>query len=174
MNPLSPNTPPASFRIFSTADPFSFAMSCWLPVTGSETKVMRPCRFATISEPCPVVLYFPDHSFLSPSQDQHGHRVPSTSAIAPLVTSAASTAAGRSSSVAFSTNGVRKRDVPRYRGLGDVEDFGPYILDDVLPQISARNDQCLPQVQFARAPLSFIPWFFEEFADHLLQFIELR
>jgi len=32
-----------------------------------------------------VVLYFPDHSLLSPSQDQHGHSVPSTSAIDPLV-----------------------------------------------------------------------------------------
>src|SRR5689334_6629830 len=174
MNPLSPNTPPASFRIFSTADPFSFAMSCWLPVTGSETKVMRPCRFATISEPCPVVLYFPDHSSLSPSQDQHGHSVPSTSAIAPLVTSAASAAVGRSSSVAFSTNGVRN---VMYRDIVDwaTSKISAHTsLDDVLPQISAGNDQCLPQVQFARAPFSFIPWFFEEFADHLLQFIELR
>src|SRR4249919_2120931 len=68
---------------------------------------MRPSVFVTISEPCPVVLYFPDHSLLSPSQDQHGHRVPSTSAIAFLVASAASSAAGRSSSVAFSTKGVR-------------------------------------------------------------------
>jgi DNA-binding CsgD family transcriptional regulator/tetratricopeptide (TPR) repeat protein len=55
-----------------------------------------------------VVLYFPDHSLLSPSQDQHGHSVPSTSAIAFLVASSASSAAGRSSSVASSTNGVRK------------------------------------------------------------------
>src|SRR5437762_3225177 len=107
MNPLSPNTPPAFFRIYSTSDPFSFAMSCWLPVTGSETKVMRPWRFTTISEPCPVVLYFPDHSLLSPSQDQHGHSVPSTSAIDPLVASAASSAVGRPSSVTFSTKGVR-------------------------------------------------------------------
>src|SRR5579859_4510840 len=68
---------------------------------------MRPWRFATISEPCPVVLYFPDHSLLSPSQDQHGHSVPSTSTIAFLVVSAASSADGRSPSVAFSTNGVR-------------------------------------------------------------------
>jgi len=36
------------------------------------------------------------------------------------------------------------------------------------------NDQRLPQGQFARTPLLFIPWFFEEFADYLLQFIELR
>src|ERR1051326_1912584 len=107
MNPLSPNTPPAFFRISSASDPFSFAMSCRLPVTGSETNVVRPWRFVTISEPCPVVLYFPDHSLLSPSQDQHGHSVPSTSAIAFLVASAASSAVGRSSSVAFSTNGVR-------------------------------------------------------------------
>src|SRR5450755_2896016 len=108
MNPLSPNTPPAFFRIFSTADPFSFFMSCWLPVTGSETNVIFPWRFVTIREPCPVVLYFPAHRLLSPSQDQQGHSVPSTSAIAPLVASAASSSAGRPSSVAFSTNGVRK------------------------------------------------------------------
>src|SRR6266851_8159554 len=107
MNPLSPNTPPAFFRIFSTSDFLSFAMSCWLPVIGSETNVMRPRRFVTIREPCPVVLYFHDHSLLSPSQDQHGHSVPSTSAIASLVASAASSAVGRSSSVALSTNGVR-------------------------------------------------------------------
>jgi hypothetical protein len=37
---------------------------------------------------------------LSPSQDQHGHSVPSTSAIAPLVASAASSSDGRSSPVA--------------------------------------------------------------------------
>ena len=30
---------------------------------------MRPWTFVTISEPCPVVLYFPDHSLLSPSQE---------------------------------------------------------------------------------------------------------
>jgi hypothetical protein len=54
-----------------------------------------------------VVLYFPDHSSPSPSQDQHGHSVPSTSAIASLVASAASSAVGRSPSVAFSINGVR-------------------------------------------------------------------
>src|SRR5579863_2934982 len=107
MNPLSPNTPPAIFRILSTSDPASFAMSCRLPVTGSETNVMRPWRFVTIREPCPVVLYFPDHNLLSPSQDQHGHSVPSTRAIAPRVASAAASSVGRSSSVAFSTNGVR-------------------------------------------------------------------
>src|SRR5512142_829236 len=107
MNPLSPRTPPAFFSIISTSEPFSFAMSCWLPVTGSETNVMRPCRFVTISEPCPVVLYFPAHSLPSPSQDQHGHSVPSTRAIASLVASAASSVVGRSPSVAFSTNGVR-------------------------------------------------------------------
>jgi hypothetical protein len=31
----------------------------------------------------------------------------------------------------------------------DVENVGPYIFDDVLPEISTRNDQCLPQGQFA-------------------------
>ena len=44
---------------------------------------------------------------VGPSQDQHGHSVPSTSAIASLVASAASSAVGRSPSVASSTNGVR-------------------------------------------------------------------
>ena len=107
MNPLSPNTPPAFSRIFSTSDPFSFLMSCWLPVTGSEANVMRPWRFVTIREPCPVVLYFPAHRLSSPSLDQQGHSVPSTRAIASLVASAASSAVGRSSSVAFSMNGVR-------------------------------------------------------------------
>jgi len=52
-------------------------------------------------------------------------------------------------------------DVPRYRRLGDAEDVGPYLLDDVLPQISAGNDERLPQGQFARAPFAFIPGFFE-------------
>src|SRR6266567_9601972 len=54
-----------------------------------------------------------------------------------------------------------KRDVPRYRRLIDVEDVGPYILDDVLPKISAGNDKRLSQGEFARAPFSFIPRFFE-------------
>src|SRR3974377_1990355 len=107
MNPLSPTPPPAFLRISSTADPFSFAMSCLLPVTGSETNVMRPWRSATIRDPCPVVLYFPDHSLLSPSQDQQGHKVPSTSATAPLVASAASSGAGLNSAVACSTSGER-------------------------------------------------------------------
>ena len=107
LKPLSPNTPPPFARIFSTTDPFSFAMSCWLPVTGSETNVMRPWRFVTIRKPCPVVLHFPDHSLPSPFQDQQGHSVPSTGAIAPVVASAASSSDGRSSYVAFSTNGVR-------------------------------------------------------------------
>ena len=61
-----------------------------------------------ISDPWPVVLYFPAHSSRSPAQDQHGHKVPSTSAIAPLVASAASSAGGRNSAVALSINGVRK------------------------------------------------------------------
>src|SRR5512135_1918185 len=108
MNPLSPNTPPASLRIISHSDPFSLAMSCWLPGTGSDTKAIRPARFVMISDPWPVVLYFPAHSSRSPAQDQHGHRVPSTSAIAPLVASAASSVDGRNSAVALSINGVRK------------------------------------------------------------------
>ena len=37
---------------------------------------------------------------------------------------------------------------------------GPYILDDVLPQVSARNDQRFSQGQFARASFSFIPRLF--------------
>jgi hypothetical protein len=52
-------------------------------------------------------LYFPDHSLLSPSQDQHGHSVQSTSAIASLVASAASSGADLNSVVACSTSGVR-------------------------------------------------------------------
>ena len=61
-----------------------------------------------MSEPWPVVLYFPAHSSRSPDQDQHGHKVPSTSAITPLVASDASSAEGRNSAVALSINGVRK------------------------------------------------------------------
>ena len=91
-----------------------------------------------------MVLYFPDQSSLSPSQDQDGHSVPSTSAMAPLVASAASSA-GPVLFCRFLDKWREERDVPRYRGLGDAEDFGPYILDDVLPQISAGNDQRLPQ-----------------------------
>ena len=63
-----------------------------------------------------------------------------------------------------------ERDVPRYRRLGDVDDFGPYILDDVLPQISAGNHECLAEGQFPRAAFPFIPWFFEQFAT-MIQFI---
>ena len=33
--------------------------------------------------------------------------------------------------------------------------------DYVLPQISTSDDKRLAQGQFARAPFSFIPWFFE-------------
>src|SRR6266487_5946478 len=50
-----------------------------------------------------------------------------------------------------------KCDVSRYRGLGDVEDIGPYILDDVLPHIPAGNDYRFPQGQFARASFLFLP-----------------
>src|SRR5581483_5510611 len=56
----------------------------------------------------PVVLYFPDHSSRLAAQDQHGHKVPSTRAIAPRVASAASSADGRNSAVARSMSGVRK------------------------------------------------------------------
>src|SRR6266700_1023296 len=61
-----------------------------------------------ISEPWPVVLYFPAHNSRSPDHDQQGHKVPSTSAIAPLVASPASSADGRNSAVAISISGVRK------------------------------------------------------------------
>src|SRR5271156_3605939 len=108
MNPLSPKTPPATLRITSHSDPFTLAMSCWLPGTGSDTKMIRPARFVIIRDPWPVVLYFPAHSSRSPFQDQHGHKVPSTSAIAPLVASAASSADGRNSMVTLPINGVRK------------------------------------------------------------------
>src|ERR1700678_1038234 len=107
MNPLSPNTPPVILRIVSHSDSLSLAMSCWLPGTGSDTKVICPAGLVMISDPWPVVLYFPAHSSRSPAQDQHGHKVPSTSAIAPLVASAASSADGRNSAVACSISGVR-------------------------------------------------------------------
>src|SRR5258707_15381542 len=107
MNPLSPITPPARLRIVSHSEPFSLAMSCWLPGTGSDTKVIRPTRFVIISDPWPVVLYFPAHSLRSPAQDQQGHKVPSTRATAPLVASAASSADGRNPAVALSIKGVR-------------------------------------------------------------------
>src|SRR5690348_1286532 len=100
MNPLSPTTPPARLRIGSHPDAFSLAMSCRFPETGSDTKAISPERFVMISEPWPVVLYFPDHNSRSPVQDQHGHKVPSTRAIVPLTASAASSADGRNSSVA--------------------------------------------------------------------------
>ncbi len=61
------------------------------------------------------------------------------------------------------------------------------IVDCATPKMSAHTSSmmfCLryPQVttsasrkvQLARASFTFIPRFFEEFADHLLQFIELR
>ena len=108
-----------------------------------------------------MVLYFPDHSLLSRFQDQHGHSVPSTRAIAPLVASAADSAVGLSSSVAFSINGVRNVMYPRYCRLGDTENVGPYVLDYVLPEISASDDYRLPQGQLARAPFAFIPRLFE-------------
>ena len=57
-------------------------------------------RVVMISDPCPVVLYFPAHSSRSPAQDQQGHKVPSTRAIASLVASAASSAEGLSPAVA--------------------------------------------------------------------------
>jgi len=60
----------------------------------SGSRVPWSCIFQTIA-------------LLSLSHDQHGHSVPSTSAIASLVASAASSAVGRSSSVAFSISGVR-------------------------------------------------------------------
>jgi len=69
----------------------------------------------TISVPRPVVLYFPDHSLLSPSQDQHGHTVPSNSAIAFLVASAASSAVGAVFFCCLPDDWRQKCDVPRYR-----------------------------------------------------------
>src|SRR5579875_925921 len=107
MNPLSPRTPPAALRIFSHSGFFSFAMSWSFPGIGSDTYVMRPERFVMISDPWPVVLYFPAHSSWCSSQDQHGHSVPSTSAIAPLVASAASSADGLQPAVTFLASGVR-------------------------------------------------------------------
>jgi hypothetical protein len=46
-------------------------------------------------------------------------------------------------------------------GHGAVEDAGPYVLDDVLPEIYAGNHKRLPQAQFVRAAFLFIPRFFE-------------
>ena len=91
----------------------------------------------TVSEPCPVVLYFPDHSLLSPSQDQHGHSVPYTSAIEFLVASAPF---NRSSSVANSMNGVRN---VIYRDIVDWPTSKMSVhtyIDDVQPHISAGED----------------------------------
>ena len=61
------------------------------------------------------------------------------------------------------------------------------IVDWATPKISAHTSSMMfcrryPHVtisasrqgQFARASFPFIPWFFEEFADDLLQLIELR
>jgi hypothetical protein len=59
-----------------------------------------------ISDPWPVVLCFPDQNSRSPDQDQHGHKVPSTSAIAPFVASEASSADGLSPAVTSSISGV--------------------------------------------------------------------
>ena len=87
--------------------------------------------------------------------------MPSTSASTPLVASAASSAVGRSSSVTFSTNGVRNA---MYRDIIDratPKMSGSYILDDVLPEISAGNHEHLPQGQFTRASFLFVPRFFE-------------
>src|SRR5881392_2214518 len=108
MNPLSASTPPASLRIVPHSDPFNLAISCSWPRTGSDTNVTRPSRVVIIKEPCPVVLYFPAHKSDAAAQDQHGHNVPSTRAIAPLVASAASSAVGRESAVACSISGVRQ------------------------------------------------------------------
>ncbi len=66
-----------------------------------------------------------------------------TRAIAPLVASAASSAVGRSSSVAFSTSGVRN---VMYR---------------------------LSQSQFAGAPFPFVPRFFEQLGHAVFKFAEL-
>ena len=59
-------------RIFSAAAPFSFLMSCWFPVTGSEIQTTRPWRFVMTSEPWPVALHFPTRRFFIPVQGQHG------------------------------------------------------------------------------------------------------
>src|SRR5450755_1647855 len=108
MNPLSPNTPPAALRIVSQTDSLSLVISCWFPGTGSETKVIRPDRVVMMSDPCPVVLYFPAHSSRRPAQGQHGHKVPSTGATASRVASTASSSVGRNSVVTRSISGVRK------------------------------------------------------------------
>src|ERR1700722_98118 len=66
-----------------------------------------------------------------------------------------------------------ERDVPRYRRLRDAKDIGPYVLDDILAQISAGDDQCLPQGQLTRTSLVFIPRFFEKPGNEVFQLAEL-
>src|SRR6266576_4132944 len=67
----------------------------------------------------------------------------------------------------------QERDVPRYCRLVDVEDVRPHILDDILPYISAGNDQRLPQSQLTRSPFSLIPWFFEQSGHAIFQLVKL-
>src|SRR5690348_9932126 len=67
----------------------------------------------------------------------------------------------------------QERDVPRYCRLVDVEDVRPYIFDNVLPQVSAGNDQRLPQSQLTRSPFCLIPWFFEQSGHVIFQFVKL-
>src|SRR6266516_3855920 len=53
------------------------------------------------------------------------------------------------------------------------EDVRPYILDNVLPLISAGNDQRLPQSQLTRSPFSLIPWLFEQSGHAIFQLVKL-
>jgi hypothetical protein len=103
-----------------------------------------------------VVLYFPDHSFTfvfpGPAWPERAvyqrDRVPG----------GLGCVLGRRPArfCRFLNKWREERDVPRYRRLIDVEDVGPNILDDVLPKISAGNDEHLPQGEFMRVPCLFV------------------
>jgi hypothetical protein len=126
-----------------------------------------------IGEPCPVVLYFPDHSLLSPSQDQHGHSVPSTSAIAPRVASAASSAVGLNSAVAWSISGVSSvmyREIVAWCRPNISAQTSSVILLRPYPQGDYKR---LAERQFPRPTEPLIPWFSQQFLYAFFQFAEL-
>src|SRR6059036_1351773 len=54
-----------------------------------------------------------------------------------------------------------------------IEDVWADIFDDILPHISAGNDQRLPQSQLTRSPFSLIPWFFEQSGHAIFQLVKL-
>lgn len=97
------------------------------------------------SDPCPVVLCFPDHSFFLPFQGQHGQSVPPTSAAAPLE---GSRSRGLSWPVAIGSLFNERRQesyASRYRGLRDAEYLRPDFLYDILPKVAAGNYERFPE-----------------------------